>query len=301
MFTPSPLLTVTIEARPDAEPDIHLHAGGQGVWVARMMATLGLDVRLVGPFGGEKGAVLTTLIEREGIGLRSVDVTEENGGYVHDRRDGERDTVATAPAPLLQRHEHDRLYNVALLEGLESDVVVLAGPDGAPAVPADTYRRLAADLAGQGIRVVADLSGDELDAAVAGGLHLLKASHDDLIEHGHAASDDLSALVDAARELVEAGAANVLISRAAEPALALLGKRLVLIDAPSFELADHRGAGDSMTAGVATALARGADLEYALRLGAAAGALNTTRHGLATGERELIERLVPRVVVRDAD
>ncbi len=86
VFTPSPLLTVTIESRPDGEPDIHLHAGGQGVWLARMMATLGLQVRLCGPFGGESGAVLTTLIRREGIDLRPADMTEENGGYIHDRR-----------------------------------------------------------------------------------------------------------------------------------------------------------------------------------------------------------------------
>ncbi len=93
----------------------------------------------------------------------------------------------------------------------------------------------------------------------------------------------------------------MVISRAAEPTLALLGERFVLVHAPSFELADHRGAGDSMTAGMASALARDADLGSALKLGAAAGALNTTRHGLATGERQLIERLAQRVDIRDLD
>ena len=79
---------------------------------------------------------------------------------------------------------------------------------------------------------------------------------------------------------------NVIVSRAEEPALALLEDRLVQIIGPEFERVDHRGAGDSMTAAIAAALARQQDIETALRLGAAAGALNTTRHGLATGERD---------------
>jgi 1-phosphofructokinase len=72
------------------------------------------------------------------------------------------------------------------------------------------------------------------------------------------------------------------------------------VSMPAFEGADRRGAGDSMTAGLAASLARGADLDQALRLGAAAGALNSTRHGLATGDHAQIERLARRVEVRRA-
>lgn len=38
VFAPSPLLTVTIEAGAE-RPEVHLHAGGQGFWVARLAAT----------------------------------------------------------------------------------------------------------------------------------------------------------------------------------------------------------------------------------------------------------------------
>ncbi len=109
--------------------------------------------------------------------------------------EGERQALASTPPPILQRHEHDELYNLALVEGLASDVMVLAGPDGPPVVGPDTYRRLAADLTGNGVRVVADLSGDELEAVMTGKPYLLKVSHEDLVEHGHAASENLTALV----------------------------------------------------------------------------------------------------------
>ena len=52
-----PLLTVTIEASGHEVdvPDVHVHAGGQGLWISRMAASLGAMVTVCGPFGGETG------------------------------------------------------------------------------------------------------------------------------------------------------------------------------------------------------------------------------------------------------
>ena len=66
MFAPSPLLTITIEAGAD-RPEVHLHAGGQGFWVARLAATLGAEVTLCCALGGEPGRVLMGLIQAESI------------------------------------------------------------------------------------------------------------------------------------------------------------------------------------------------------------------------------------------
>lgn len=300
VFTPSPLLTITIEAVPDGSADTHLHAGGQGVWIARLMARLGARVRLCGPFGGEAGAVLRTLVEREGVSLRPSDATS-NGAYVHDRRGGEREAIAVTPPPPLKRHQLDELFNGALVEGLDATIAVLAGPDGEDLLSADTYHRLTADLISAGVTVVADLSGDFLIAAAEGGVSVLKVSHEDLIDHGHSRSDSQEDLMAAMTELAGRGAGTVVVSRAGDPALMLSGGRFAEVRMPVFHGLDHRGAGDSMTGGLAAGLTRGADLEAALRLGAAAGALNSTRHGLATGERDLIERLAGRVDIHPLD
>jgi 1-phosphofructokinase len=50
-----------------------------------------------------------------------------------------------------------------------------------------------------------------------------------------------------------------------------------------------------MTAGVVSVLARGGELPDAIRAGAAAGALNVTRHGLGTGRADAIAELARRV------
>jgi 1-phosphofructokinase len=301
VFAPSPLLTVTIECKGDA-PDVHLHAGGQGFWLARMIAALGVPVTLCGSFGGETGVVVRTLIEQEGVAVRGIDAEAENAAYVHDRRDGKRMPVAEmAPAPL-SRHEIDELYAVTLVESLEADVCVLGGPSGPDLLPSDTYRRLAADLMRGNKTVVADLSGKPLREALEGGVVALKVSDEELRAEG-VTTDRIEDLVTTMRSLRAAGAEHVVVSRGDQPALAMAdgNDRVVEVISPRLEPVDVRGAGDAMTAGLATALARGESWEAALRLGAAAGSLNVARRGLGTGRRQEIERLAAYVQLRPLD
>ncbi len=134
---------------------------------------------------------------------------------------------------------------------------------------------------------------------MAGGVHYLKVRHGELIEAGYAAGEGPAELAAGARRLREgSGAENVIVSRAHHPALALLGPRLVEVRGPSFEALDHRGAGDSMTAGLAVGCARRLEPEATLRLAAAAGALNVTRHGLGSGRQRSIELIAERVAVQ---
>lgn len=297
VFAPSPQLTVTVEER-GGEPDLHLHAGGQGVWQARMVASLGVPVTMCTALGGETGQVVGHLIAAEGIDLAAVQVDSRNGGYVHDRRDGRRTPLVQAPGDPLARHELDDLYEAALVRGLRADVAVLSGPADPRLVPAQVYRRLATDLMANGVCVLADLSGDALDAVVAGGPSFIKVSHEELLDDGRAASADRDDLVDAMHKLHGDGAGSVLVSRAAEPSLALLHESLHEVRVPPLVPVDTRGAGDSMTGAVAASIALGESWESALALGAAAGALNVTRRGLATGGGDSVRWLAGRVQLR---
>jgi 1-phosphofructokinase len=289
------MLTITIEAGGDG-PEIHLHAGGQGFWLARMVHALGVEVRLCGSFGGETGAVARTLIEREGVDVVGVEALHANAAYVHDRRRGGRTVVAETIPPTLTRHELDELYGVTVVEGIEASVCVLGGGTAAgPVVPPSMYRRLAADLTANGCVVIADLAGAALDAVVDGGVMVLKVSVDELVVDGRIAQSSEAALIDVMRGLRARGVQCVVVSRGADSVLAAFEDRVVAVNPPHLEPVEERGGGDSMTAGIAAALARGEGVEAALRLGAAAGALNVTRVGLGSGRRTEIERLARHV------
>jgi 1-phosphofructokinase len=251
--------------------------------------------------GGEPGRVLRGLIESEPLTLRAAATPTANGVYIHDRRSGNRVEVVRVDSEPLPRHAADELYGIARGAGLDADLTLVTGCEPEDMIEADMYRRLAGDLRANGKVAIADLTGAPLPAALAGGIELLKLSAEELIRDGYAASGALPELVDAARRLHTAGARHVLISRAAAPAV-LIGpdgdSTQFQLAGPVFEALDERGTGDSMFAATGVGLARGMGVLDALRLGAAAGALNATRRGLGTGTRQEIERLATHVTAR---
>ncbi len=299
VFSPSPLLTVTIEPGTD-RAEVHLHAGGQGFWVARLAATLGAEVVFCCALGGESGRVLRGLIEAEPMTLRAADAGTPNGVYVHDRRSGTRVEVVSVDSRPLARHASDALYGIALGAGLDADVTMVTGCQPSEVVDAELYRRLVGDLGTNRKVVIADLSGPPLGATLEGGVELLKLSGEELVQEQLAASDSLADIVAGARRLHRAGARHVLVSRASAPAV-LINERAspaqIELAPPVFEALDQRGTGDSMFAATGVGLARGMSLIDALRLGMAAGALNVTRRGLGSGTRDEIERLAAHVTV----
>lgn len=293
VFAPSPILTITVEAADTPEQEIHLHAGGQGFWVARMAALLGAEVALCCALGGESGAVLRGLIARENVELSSVECAVSNGVYIHARRDGAREQLARTDSKRLSRHEADELYGLVLSAALDAGVALLTGVDPPAVLDSEIYRRLAGDLRSNGVKVIADLAGPSLKAALDGGVDVLKISEEEILGEALAHGPGVEDLLKALDELHEAGAETVLISRAEQPALVLDGAsgRYLQLTGPQVQTLEPRGTGDSMFAALGASLAGGQDLQAALRLAMAAGCLNATRHGLGTGTHQQIEQL----------
>ncbi len=296
----APLLTVEIEPTGPHEfsPDVHVHPGGQGLWLGRMAYSLGARVIVCGPFGGETGSVIAHLAQSENLILRAT-ATGGNGAYVHDRRDGERREIVSMAPHQLNRHELDDLYGTVLVSSLDAAVTIVTGATRGAGVPPDFFGRLARDLHAAKRTVVADLSGEQAAAVAQAPDAVLKISHEEMVEGGFATDDSQKALLTGAEEMLASGPSAIVVSRAHDPSLIVTRKTRYAVRTPRITTVDHRGAGDSMTAGIAVGLGRGMDLPDAVRLGAAAGALNVTRRGLGTGRRDQIERFARRIVVRE--
>lgn len=260
-----------------------------------MLVALGASVTMCSVFSGETGRMLRHLISDEGIDLLAVDGGGRNGAYVHDRRGGERDPLVETGGQPLSRHDLDALYGLTIGAGLDVETVVLSGPTTDDELSADVYRRLAADLRTAGCRVIADLAGERLAAVLAGGIAVLKVSDEELVADGRIADPSEDAVVEGMYRLRNEGADCVIVTRAEKRALLLANDRVSEVHVPNLQVVDTHGAGDSLTAGVAAALAEGESIEDAVALGAAAGALNVTRHGLGTAEGEAVRTLRKRV------
>lgn len=297
VFGPNPLLTVSIEAR-GGHDDVHVHAGGQGVWLSRMASEMGAELVLCGLLGGESGAVLAGLLERLPGERRMVPAGGASSCYVVDRRDGTRKVLAFAPAPPPSRHEVDALVATAVAAALESQVLAICNALPGDALPVEVYGALASDVRANGCPVIVDLSSPRLDAVLDAGPDLVKLNDWELAEYVSGPVDPPDLLLAAATRLRERGARSVLVTRGGEPALWLNGDappRLVV--PPRFERGKREGCGDSMMGAIAAALADGRPLDEAVVLGAAAGAANFLHAGLGTGDRASIERLAERVRV----
>jgi 1-phosphofructokinase len=299
IFAPSPILTVTVEPASRGE-EVHFHAGGQGVWVARMAAGLGAQVTLCTSLGGESGEVLRSLLAEGGIEVLAAPTARPNAAYVHDRRGGERQVIVETPSPVLGRHELDDLFGMTVTTGLGADATLLTGERQDGVLPAETYERVAEDLRGNGCTVMADLAREPLRAALRGGLDVVKVSSEELCADGRAKGEATEELAEAMRQIRDEGADVVLVSRAADPALLMRGAGLVEAAGPRLHAVEPHGAGDAMFGALGVCLGSGLALEEPVRYAVAAGAVNVMRHGLGSGRGEEIERLLPQVELHPA-
>jgi 1-phosphofructokinase len=140
VFGPDPLLSVTIE-RSGEEDEVHVHAAGQGVWVARMAAELGAWPILCGFLGGETGTALRPLLEALRGEARITTTVGSSGSYVVDRRSGTRQLVTCMARPAPHWHEVDDLVACTCAVALESELLVLCNPFRRPASRTRCTRR----------------------------------------------------------------------------------------------------------------------------------------------------------------
>jgi len=297
IFAPSPALVLTFEHGEEGHaPDIALNVGGQGPWVARAVTALGGTALLVVPLGGDTGRAAYHLLAADARAdrgeLRSVDVGAAIACYIEERKGGERTCIRDTPPGRFGQREVDDLYSAALAAALDADVTVVTGSPWPDHVDPALFTRLCADLAQLGRPVVADLSGEQLDAALEGGVDWLKIAHDELqLDDPDGADDD--ALWSEAERLAAAGGhtRNVVVSHSDEPALVLADGERSIVTMPALTPLDSRGSGDTMAAALAVGLAEGRPLDELLRRAAAAGASNAVHKGSATPDLALVDRL----------
>jgi 1-phosphofructokinase len=303
IFGPHPLLTVTLEREGEGEQRdrVHFHAGGQGVWVARMVACLDATPSLCGFIGGEIGDLLRPLLERIDGDLLLVPTASPSGCYVTDRRSGERRLLSVAFSDPPTRHELDELFSIACSEAIAAGWLIVTNPMPADSLPTRLYGALVADARANDCRVLVDLSSPRLDGALEGGPDLVKLNDWELAEYARGPVSEPAQMRAAAERLRDAGAQRVLVTRGGLPAFVLDGERLLELVPPRLQRGFREGCGDSMMGALAAVWARGESFERALIVGAAAGAATFLRRGLGSASREVVDGLVEQVQLRQVD
>ena len=265
--------------------------GGKGINVSVMLARLGVESTALGLAAGFTGRELCRLVAAEGI---KSDLTilprGETRVNVKLRSDAELDVNAPGPEA-----SHEDMEKIArkLSAARDGDIVVLSGavPHG---LPADTYDVFFDALDKTGAKVVVDASGDTLRFSLARRPFLVKPNHHELGELFGTAAETPENISDLALRLREAGAENVLVSRAEK------GAMLFCADGAAYSvgvvpgaLVDSACCGDAAVAGFLAGHLQTGDPAEALRLGAACGNATAFCDGLADADdvRAIFARL----------
>ncbi|HEY6874976.1 MAG TPA: ribokinase [Candidatus Dormibacteraeota bacterium] len=236
--------------------------GGKGANQAVAAARLGADVHMIGRVGGDAfGAELVAGLREDGVDTSGVAVDEDDASGVAlivVDRDGENQiTVAPGANGKVGDDEIARLRN-----GLgEGDVLVMQLEIPMPAVQAAIGAAHEA-----GARVI-------LNAAPSGAMAGRHVPSVDLLIVNEGEAEQLGgvALVNAVEALVVTlgAAGSVLYEK----------NKATPIQPQKVDAVDATAAGDAFVGAVAFALARGASLVEAVRLGGAAGAAAATKVG----------------------
>lgn len=270
-------------------------AGGGGLNAARVIARLGAEVTAIHTCGGPTGRLLETLLREEGLSGRSVEVAgETRENIVVVELAGERHFHFVMPGPELSHGEWQECLEAA---GVPGNSHVVASGSLPPGVPADFYAQLAERVRIGGGRLALDASGEPLRRALEVGVWMIKPNVVELAELTGISDTDEASLVEAADQLVQLGAAEIVVlslgpAGAYAAARDLSGEHL---RSPVVPIRSRVGAGDSMVGAMVTAASRGMDTRQIVRLGLAGGAAAVMQDGSEVAQASDVWRLYERL------
>ncbi|MGW0020194.1 1-phosphofructokinase family hexose kinase [Rhodococcus sp. NPDC003382] len=265
-------------------------AGGGGVNVAKVARVLGASAAAVYPAGGARGKQMSGLLDDDDVEEHIVEIADDTRECFTaiDRSTGKEYRFVT-PGPELTADEQERCLE-ALVAAASGARYVVASGSFPPGVPGTFVRRIADVAHKVGARFVLDSSGDAL-TSIESGVFLVKPSLDELCEWVGRDLPDTETRSAAARELVDAGVAEiVVVSLGAQGAIMVSADNAVEVPALDVPVRSAVGAGDSMVAGLVVGLLQERSLRDALALGIACGSAALLTAGSHVCRREDIDR-----------
>ena len=311
------ILTVTLNAAIDrtiAVPNFRLGqrhravdsrtvAGGKGVNVARALKLLGRPVIATGLAGGPTGARILEQLAEESIlnDFTRIEGESRTNLAVVDPTSGQQ-TEINERGPEVRADEVDRLIDKLLYLAQGASLCVLAG-SVPPGVDPGVYARLIGELQRLGVPVVLDTDGEPMrlglraePAVVAPNVGEAEGA----VGHEFNDPDDLALGLTG---LLEMGAREAVITREAG-CVAIVddgGRHRYEVEIEQLEPVSGVGSGDCFLAGYVAARYESATPRECLAYGVACGAESTQHFGAGSLDPDEVERLLPRVELRELD
>jgi 6-phosphofructokinase 2 len=273
--------------------------GGGGINVARVVRRFGAEVAAIYPAGGSTGKLLQQLVEREGVRSIAIRVAEETREdfTVLEESSGKQYRFVLPGAELSQTDWKACLSRLEKMEPMPAYVV--GSGSLPPGVPDIFYAHMAQIVKGRGSKAVADTSGRALAEVLEKGVYLVKPNLRELQELTSTTLHDRGSQVNACRELIEKGSAEIVVlTLGADGAILVTSEVAYAANISDVEVVSAVGAGDSFVGGMVWNLAGGGDVVEAFRYGIAAGSAAVLNPGTELCYADDVTRLHDSVELR---
>ncbi|MEG0615857.1 MAG: 1-phosphofructokinase [Oscillospiraceae bacterium] len=272
--------------------DEKIFVGGKGINVSLVLKNLGVQSTALGFTAGFTGNEIERLVADFGCktdfirlesGLSRINVKIKSG-YV---------TELNGQGPEIS----DRYFEM-LLEKIDKispeDTLILAG-SVPKSLPQNAYEIIMKRLGSKNVRVIVDAEKDLLLNVLKYKPFLIKPNHYELGDiFGVQLSSD-NDIADCAKNLLEKGAQNVLVSMAEKGAILFLsnGKSIKCLP-PKGKMVNSVGAGDSMVAGFIAGYLKSKNFTDSLKTGIAAGSATAFSEWLC--QKEDVDNLLKEIL-----
>lgn len=270
------------------------YPGGKGVHVAMAIAELGIEVKLLGFWGGPTGSWVKTECEKryknlKWIGLGLDGWTRSCYTFKSDSEVDETELLGMGPELTDDDLES---FNKSFEDYLPDAICVTMSGSWPKGAPSNGYANLIARSNAQSKAVILDCSGDQLLNGLKLNPYAVHLNRSEVTSY--TGLDDVE---EASRKLSE-----ITIAAITDGSKGLyLSENQNTIHASCIIDAVHSavGSGDCLTAGLAVGFAKGLPQEEVAKLGVACGAANCLKEDLGMLNREDVDRLVEKVKVHN--
>ncbi|MFA6796568.1 MAG: 1-phosphofructokinase [Bacilli bacterium] len=243
-------------------------AGGKGINVSLVLKELNYKSITLGFIAGFTGKELTRRLSTKGI---PTDFVETKGNTrINVKINSDRESAINANGPDISKKEIDELFKK--LDNIKGGDILAIGGNIPNSLPKDMYLRIMEFLDGRNIKIIVDATGELLLSTLRYHPFLIKPNQEELEELVKRKLNSSEEIIDAAKQLIEMGARNIIISRGGHGAI-MIDENGNIYNKPATtgKMKSTVGAGDSLVGGFIAGYLKYGNYEDALELGIAAG------------------------------
>ena len=274
--------------------DVADRAGGKGINVSRVLASLGYESLILGLQGGNVGAAIEADLIASQLPYELVPIvgqTRRSVGIV-DRSTGDA-TVLNEAGPDVSGEEWERLTQTVARHLPQASTLVVSG-SLPPGIGQTGVAELAQLAVAASVPVIVDTSGPSLLDAVAVGPDVVKPNADEI-----ASATGIDDPLEGAAALIERGAKAVVVSLGADGMCVVTADQTLRAKPTRTISGNPTGAGDAGVAALAAGLAFSNSWEDRLRQAVAVSAAAVAHPLAGSFDPDVYESMLTDVLVED--